>query len=61
MAMTEKELIKRDLERDVWQEALDAVKALSLAKSARYAQSKFQRSLRRGIERAFRSKNSPSF
>ena len=28
MAMTEKELINRDLERDVWQEALDAVKSI---------------------------------
>lgn len=32
MAMNEKELIDRDLERDVWQEALDAARSIKSGK-----------------------------
>jgi putative transcriptional regulator len=32
MAMNEKELIERDLKRDVWQETLDAVKSIKAGK-----------------------------
>ena len=32
MAMNEKELIERDLKRDVWQETLDAVKGIKAGK-----------------------------
>lgn len=32
MAMNEKELIERDLNRDVWQETLDAVKSIKSGK-----------------------------
>ena len=32
MAMSEKELVERDLKRDVWQETLDAVKDLKAGK-----------------------------
>jgi putative transcriptional regulator len=32
MALSEKELIERDLDRDVWQEALDAVRSIKAGK-----------------------------
>ena len=35
MTMNEKELLKRDLERDVWQETLDAVQSIKLGKIGR--------------------------
>ena len=35
MAMNEKDLIKRDINRDVWQETLDAVRDLKAGKTGR--------------------------